>query len=352
MNTNEAGQAAMMPAALMKGAGHIELGHRPKPVPGSGQLLIRVRACSVCGSDLHYWHEGRIGTVAVAGDFTPGHEFAGEVAEDTGLTYGLPNGTLVAVDPAQPCGECFWCHEGNHHLCPNMTFVGAPPHAGGMAEYVCVPASTVHRVPAGFTPAQAALLEPLGVALHALDLARLRPGTNVAVLGAGPIGLYVFMLAQISGALQVSMIEPLAYRREVALKLGAASVYSDTGTYLAAVQDTPTRGADVVIEATTSPDGPRHATRAARIGGKVILIGIPDGDEFSLTASEVRRKGLTIKLSRRMGNVYPRTIQLVARGLVDVEAIVTHTLPLFQVRQAFGLLAEYRENVIKMVLEP
>ncbi|WP_412026706.1 zinc-dependent alcohol dehydrogenase [Deinococcus yunweiensis] len=339
-------------AAIMRGAHHIELGQIDRPVPGPDQVLIRVGANSICGSDLHYWHEGKIGSAVVQGAFTPGHEFAGTVIEGSGAAHGLPDGTLVAVDPAQPCGHCFWCHEGNHHLCPNMVFVGAPPHPGAMAQYIAVPASTVYPVPADFTAAQAALLEPLGVAMHALDLARLRPGTNLTVLGAGTIGLYVLMLARISGALTLSVIDPLAYRREKALELGATAVYPDVPSYLAAVRHTPTRGADVVIEATTSPLGPRHATEAARIGGKVILVGIPDGDEFTLTGSHVRRKGLTIKLSRRMGTIYPRAIEYVRSGRIDVTAIVTHTLPLAQVRPAFEMLADYGDHAIKVVLEP
>ncbi len=345
-------RAASMPAAIMRGPHHIELGEVARPKPGPGQVLLRVRANSICGSDLHYYNEGRIGSAVVTGDFIPGHEFAGQIVGDSGEAFGLPGGTLVAVDPAQPCHHCPWCHEGEYHLCPNMTFVGAPPHAGAMAEYIAVPASSVFTVPPGFTASQAALLEPLGVAMHALDLANLRPGTHLAVLGAGPIGLYVLMLARLCGALTLSVIEPLAYRRDKALELGATAVYPDVGRYLEAVADTPRRGADVVIEATTSPDGPRHATEAARIGGKVVLVGIPDGDEFSLTGSLVRRKGLTIKLSRRMGDIYPRAIEYVRSGLVDVNAIVTHTLPLSEVGAAFEMLSQYQGGVIKVVLTP
>ena len=264
-----------MAAAIMRGAHHIEYGQIDKPQPKPGEVLIRVQANSVCGSDLHYWHEGKIGSAVVDAAFTPGHEFAGVVAEGTGEPYGLSDGTLVAVDPAQPCGHCFWCHEGNHHLCPNMIFVGAPPYPGAMAEYISVPVSTVFAMPEGFTAAQAALLEPLGVAMHALDLAKLRPGTHLTILGAGTIGLYVLMLARISGALTLSVIDPLEYRREKALELGATAVFADVPSYLASVRNTPTRGADVVIEATTSPLGPRHATEAVRIGGKVVLVGIP-----------------------------------------------------------------------------
>lgn len=341
-----------MQAAVMEGAGQIGLGEVPRPTPAPGQVLLRVQANSICGSDLHYYHEGQIGSAKVSGPFIPGHEFAGVIVEGTGEAFGLADGTLVAVDPAQPCNHCPWCHEGHHHLCPYMVFVGAPPHPGAMAQFIAVPASSVYPVPEGFTASQAALLEPLGVAMHALDLAKLRPGSHVAILGAGPIGLYILMLAKLCGALSLSVIEPLEYRRDKALELGATSVYPDTASYLQAMAETPRKGADVVLEATTSPNGPRHATEAVRIGGKVILVGIPDGDEFSLTASLVRRKGLTIKLSRRMGNIYPRAIEYVQRGLIDVNAIVTHSWPLERVSDAFAMLADYQDEAIKVVLEP
>ncbi len=338
-----------MKAAVMHGAHHIELGRLEKPVPKAGEVLIQVGANSICGSDLHYWHEGKIGSAVVQGAFTPGHEFAGWVVEGSGFEHGLSDGTLVAVDPAQPCHHCEWCHAGHHNLCPNMVFLGGPPFAGAMAEYIAVPVDTVFQLPEGFTAQQGALLEPLGVAIHALDLAKLRPGADVAVLGAGPIGLYIARLARISGAMRVSLIEPLEYRRNKALELGVDHTFADVAQYR---EFTGGRGADTVLEATTSPHGPRHATEAARIGGKVILVGIPDGDEFSLTGSLIRRKGLSIKLSRRMGHIYPRAIEYVRSGRVDVDSIVTHSMPLEDVREAFEMLADYRDGAIKVVLVP
>ena len=342
-------ESTQMKAAVMSGAYHIELVQLKKPVPKANEVLIKVGANSICGSDLHYWHEGKIGSAVVSGAFTPGHEFAGWIAEDSGLEHGLPDGTLVAVDPAQPCHRCEWCHRGNHNLCPNMIFVGGPPYAGAMAEYITVPISTVFPLPEGFTAQQGALLEPLGVAIHALDLAKLRPGADVAVLGAGPIGLYIALLARMSGAMRVCILEPQEYRRDKALELGIDHAFAGVAEYR---EFTEGRGADVVLEATTSPHGPRHATEAARIGGKVVLVGIPDGDEFSLTGSLIRRKGLTIKLSRRMGHIYARAIEYVRSGRIDVDAIVTHSIALENVREAFEMLADYRDGAIKVVLVP
>ena len=336
-----------MKAALMNGARDIRFGTRPKPIPKLGEVLVRVQANSICGSDLHYYHEGQIGGAVIQKAFTPGHEFAGLVVEGTGVAHGWADGTLVAVDPCQPCGHCEQCHKGQHHLCPNHVFAGAPPHPGAMAEYISVPADSVHPVPAQFTAQQAALLEPLGVALHAIELAKLRPGSDTVILGAGTIGLYMQMLALQCGALRVCVIEPLEYRRQKAMELGAHAVFADVPSYL---EFTAGRGADVVLEATTSPLGPAHAMEAAGIGSKVVLVGIPDGDEFTLRASTVRRKGLTIKLSRRMGHVYPRVIAYVASGRIDVNAVVTHVMPLEQVAEAFEMLSGYKDNVIKVVL--
>jgi len=338
-----------MSVAIMEGAGHIECRSIAKPLASKNEVLIRVKANSVCGSDLHYYHEGAIGSMAINEAFVPGHEFAGIVAEGSGLAHGFEDGTLVAIDPAQPCHDCEWCHSGNHHLCPNGLFVGGPPTNGAMAEYIAVPASTLIRVPESFSAQQAALLEPLGIAIHALDLAKLRPATDIVIIGAGTIGLYTLMLALISGAGRACVIEPLAYRREKAIELGADATFESLEEYLSFTKQ---RGADVVFEATTSPNGPDHATQAARIGGKVILIGIPDGDKFTLTASLVRRKGLTLKMSRRMGHIYPRAIRLVESGKIDVNAIVTHVMPLKDVKKAFELMSNYEDKVIKIVLEP
>jgi L-iditol 2-dehydrogenase len=192
------------------------------------------------------------------------------------------------------------------------------------------------------------MLEPLGIALHALDLAKLKPLASVTVLGCGTIGLLILQVAKLCGAGIVYAVDPLEYRLEVAKKLGADVVVKSHHDVL---RQTHGRGTDVVIEATNSPIGPRHATETVAIGGEVILVGIPEGDEFSLTASLVRRKGLTIKLSRRMGNVYPRCIQMLHKKKVNVKPIVTHHFPLARTPEAFAIQAAYSDGSIKSMIE-
>jgi L-iditol 2-dehydrogenase len=309
-------------------------------------VLLRVRGVGLCGSDLHYYLEGAIGSAVIREPFIMGHEIAAELTEPHG---NLPAGTLVAVDPNHPCGHCEQCEQGYVNLCPNHTFLGAPPTTGAMAEYLVAPVSTVIPVPSHFDAATVVALEPLGIAIHALDLARLRPMESVAVLGAGPIGLLLTQVARASGAGDLFVIDPLAYRQQAALEMGATRVAASHHTI---AEWTKGRGVDVVLEATNSPLGPQHAAEAVRIGGRLVLVGIPEGGEIGFNASLVRRKGLSIKLSRRMGHTYPRAIQMVERGLVRFESLITHRIGLNQIPQAFDDLAAYRNGALKIVADP
>ena len=321
----------------------------PEPMPGQGEVLLRVRAVGVCGSDLHYYLEGGIGPAKIREPLTPGHEFAAEVVGGTGEPHGLPDGTLVAVDPAQNCGRCEQCRAGYPNLCPDVRFLGSPGVDGGLCELISAPAHTLFPVPEGFDPALAALLEPLGVAIHALDITRLKPMSGVAVLGGGPIGLMIAQVARVVGAAHVRLIEPSPSRREAALALGADTVHAD---YREVLDATHGRGEDVVIEATNSTDGPEHAAQVARIGGRVTLVGIPNGDEFTMNAANARRKGLILKFSRRMGHVYPRAMQLVAQGRVNIAPIASHAYPLERSDEAFELASQAPPGFLKAMIYP
>lgn len=336
-----------MKAALLHGIGDIKLGDIPEIVANKSELLLRIKVVSVCGSDLHYYHEGGIGDAKIHDPLVLGHEFSAEIIDDRAEEYGFEPGTLVAVDPALPCDNCEWCHKGYRNLCPNVRFTGAPPYDGALRQYLSAKPDLLYPVPATFDAEIAALLEPLGVAIHALDLAHLKPMASIAVLGAGPIGLLLLQVARHSGAGDIYVIDPLEYRAQAALRLGATKVALDHREIDAWTNG---RGVDVVLEATNSPLGPQHAAEAVSIGGKIILVGIPDGDQVSLTASLIRRKGLTIKLSRRMGNVYPRAIYMVEQGLIDLKSLVTHRYSLAQTKEAFARQASYADNVLKSVI--
>jgi L-iditol 2-dehydrogenase len=218
-----------------------------------------------------------------------------------------------------------------------------------MAEYVAVPPSALHAVPEGFDAASAVLLETLGVAIHAADLARIRLMETVAVLGCGPVGLLLVQLAALAGASRVIAIDPVAYRAELARAFGATSRGS---SFEHVAESTAGRGADVVLEATDSPLGFEHATRTCRIGGRAVIVGIPEGNQYTLTASEARRRGLSIKFSRRMPDVYPRAIALAASGRVQLAPLASHRFSLDEATRAFELMAAREDGVIKAIIYP
>jgi L-iditol 2-dehydrogenase len=337
-----------MNALLLDEPGRLRPGVWPDEESERGRLRLRVQAVSVCGSDLHYYKEGEIGTAVAESPFVLGHEFSAVVNDERGEEFGMPPGTLVAVDPAEPCDRCEWCMHGYTNLCPNVRFAGTAPVPGALREFYHARPQELYPVPEGFDDVDGALLEPLGVAVHALDLARVPLGATVSVVGMGAIGLLIAQVARVAGAGEVHAVEPLAYRRELALELGCDAAYADSAAFLEA---TAGRGADIVIEATDTSDGPEVACQVVRIGGRVVLVGIPDGDRFELTASVARRKGLTVKFSRRMGHVYPRAISLVASGKVKLRTLVTHRFPLNRGAEAFEIQADRRDGAVKAIIK-
>jgi L-iditol 2-dehydrogenase len=335
-----------MKVARLHGLGDVRVHEEPDPVPGDGDTLVRVTAVGLCGSDLHWYSEGGIGDAQLSSPLVLGHELAGVVAS------GPHAGRRVAVDPASPCGHCEDCVRGNGNLCRTVRFVGHGTNDGGLRELMAWPGHLLHPVPDSVSDADAAMLEPLGVALHAHDLARPRAGEAVAVVGCGPIGLCLVQLARSTGAGQVVAVEPLAHRRAAAAAMGADVVLDpgDPGAAQAVLDATGGRGVEVAFEVAGNDPAVAVAVGAAAPGGQVILAGIPGGDSTSFPASVARRKGLTLKLSRRMKEMYPRTTRLVERGLVDVRSVVTHTFDLDHVDEAFRA-AESRVG-LKVVVTP
>jgi L-iditol 2-dehydrogenase len=301
----------------------------PAPVAREGERLVRVQAVGLCGSDFHWFVDGAIGDAALTTPLVLGHEFAGV----------LENGQRVAVDPAISCGQCEPCRQGNPNLCPETRFAGHGSQDGALQEWIAWPAHLLHPVPDTFSPADGAMLEPLGVAIHAVNLGKIKPGMHVGVFGCGPIGLLIIQLAKLAGAAQITATDILPHRVQAAKQFGASQAYA-VGTITNWVEmhnAVNTNPVHVAFDGSGSADAVEDAFESVRPGGKVILVGIPDDNRTVFMASIARRKGLTIKLVRRMKHTYPQAIDLVAKGLVDVRSLVTHHFPLSQASEAFQL---------------
>jgi L-iditol 2-dehydrogenase len=347
-----------MLAARLHGPADLRVEQIPHPgPPGPGQALLRVTAVGVCGSDLHTYQDARIGDTALQAPLILGHEFAGvveAVGPDAldGHFQPLHTGARVAADPAQPCGRCEMCEQGHPNLCWRLHFCGLYPDAGSLCQWMHVPARTCFPMPDAIDDAGAALLEPLGVAIHAADLARIRVANSVAILGAGPIGLLILQIVRLAGADPIFVSDRLLWRLELAQRFGAIPINYDTIDPVRAVRDaTAGRGVDVAIEAAWSDHSVQQAAEMARMGGRLVLVGIPGDDRLALKHSTARRKGLTIRLSRRMQHAYPRAIRLAERGYVDLHSLISHHFPLERTPEAFALNVAYQDWVVKIIID-
>ncbi|GAB4108972.1 MAG: sorbitol dehydrogenase [Acidobacteriota bacterium] len=332
--------------ARLYAPGDLRLSHEPRPRPGPDETLLQVTAVGICGSDLHWFEEGGIGDARLARPLVLGHEIAGVVAE------GELRGRPVAVDPAIACEHCRFCHEGHPNLCSDLRFAGHDTLDGGLRRFMAWPSRLLYPVPEHFSAAETAMLEPLGVALHALDLAHIRVASTAAVLGCGPIGLLILQLLRRAGLTFVAATDIRPHRLQAARERGADLV-------VAAEQGREAReivaaagglGVDVAFEAAGDNEAVEAAVHCVRPGGRVILAGIPPGDRLTLSAGVARRKGLTIKLVRRMKHVYPRAIRLLEQRIVDLESLVTHRFPLAKCPEAFAVA--YRREGLKVIVEP
>ena len=334
-----------MRVARLHAVGDVRLSEEPSPAAADGESLVRVGAVGLCGTDLHWFNQGGVGDAVITRPLVPGHEIAGIALS------GQHEGRLVAVDPAIPCGHCPLCLEGHRNLCPTGTFSGHGSLDGGLREVMAWPTHLLHPLPDTMTAADGAVLEPLGVALHAWDLSHAALGSTVAVVGCGPIGLLLVQVALAGGAGRVIAVDPLPHRRDAAVRDGAeVALTVEQAADPTVWAELVGLGCGVSFEVTGNDGGIELALLAARHGARVVLIGIPDDDRSGFPAGLTRRKGLTLVLVRRMKEMYDRTVALVEAGDVDVRSIVSETFPLARTAEAFTAAAA--RGGLKVVIAP
>ncbi len=334
-----------MKTLRLHGMHDIRLHEEKSPVLTRGKELLKVKSVGICGSDLHWFSEQGIGDSRLSNPLILGHEFSAVI------DGGERNGERVAVDPSIPCGKCEYCLRGHPNLCPDVIFAGHGSTDGALRENMVWNSECLFTLPSILSDDDGAMLEPLGVAIHAVDLAHIRTGMTIGVFGCGPIGLLIIQLARLSGAANILAADKLPHRLDAARALGANHVILVDGQPVEKqiLSLTNSRGTDISFDAAGEQAAVNDAVNALIPGGKLILAGIPSDDQTILTASTVRRKGLTIKLVRRMKLTYPRAIDLVSRGLVDVKSLVTAHFSMEQAAEAF-VSAEKREG-LKIIIK-
>jgi L-iditol 2-dehydrogenase len=331
---------ATVRAARLHGVRDIRVASEAESSPGPGDVRVHISSVGLCGSDRHWYDEARIGDARLDHPLVLGHEFCGR----------LDDGRLVAADPAIPCGTCSACRSDREHLCASTRFAGHSSTDGALRSTLAWPARLLRPLPASISDEEGALLEPLGVAIHAVDLAAIRSGERASVHGCGPIGLLIVQLLRLAGASEILVSEPLEHRRAAAMTLGAtASIDPRAGA------DRPDRRlgpeVDVAFEVAGTDEALADAIDGAAPGGRVVLVGIPEGDRTTFRAGAARRKELSLLLCRRMRSAdLDRAILLAADRRVELAALVTDRYPLDEAAAAFATLAN--RTGIKVLVRP
>jgi L-iditol 2-dehydrogenase len=339
-----------MRSAALSGIGQIDLTETPVPQPRRGEVLVRLRAVGICGSDVHYFVDGRIGDAVVQMPFVLGHEPAGEVAALGEGVNGLAVGQRVALEPSLPCGHCELCVTGRPNCCPQVRFLGSPPIPGVYEEYHLFSPHQCVPIPASITFEAAAALEPMAVGLHAVNIAHVKPGDRVAIMGCGPVGILTALAARLAGAAFIGMTDPIPARRAHAARLGADLVVDPTAE--GAMQEIQTTAGqiDIAFEAAGVQQAIDDATLITRSGGTTVIIGIPAVDRISLWAHPLRRKELTILMSRRSSFELETCIRLMERGQIDPSVVITHRFTLEQLAEGMALVHHYGDGVLKAMI--
>jgi L-iditol 2-dehydrogenase len=342
-------------AVRLHGRRDLRLHDEPAPTAGPGEVTVRVTAVGLCGSDLHWYEDASIGETGLGTPLVLGHELAGVIEG------GSRDGERVAIDPADPCDACTSCRAGRRRLCAAMRFAGQPPADGGLRTRMAWPSSRCVPIPASIPDDQAPLLEVLGIAIHALDLAGIAideaspasavapvAGVRAGVYGSGPIGLVLIRALRAAAVREIVATDLLPHRADAARASGAtrASLVDVNATDPAAEMRV-----DVAFECAGTDEALDTAVRAVAPGGRVLLLGIPAGDRTAFPASVARRKELALQLVRRMeASDLGRAVALVAAGRVSLDGLVSHRFPLEDAPTAFLQLA--RRAGLKIVVEP
>ena len=317
------------------------------------EVLLQVRCVGICGSDMHYYETGRIGTREVEFPFVLGHECSAVVMAVGAAVRRVKLGDEVAVDPAMSCGGCDQCRAGRPHTCRELRFLGCPGEAPGcLSEYIVMPESSLYRTYRRLNLVQAALCEPLSIAVYAVRLARMQPGMTVGILGAGPIGLSVMLAARQAGASGIWMTDRLEYRVNFALAHGALWAGNvETEEVVSRILNSQPDGLDVVFECAGQQAALDQAVDLLKPGGTLAIIGIPREERVSFLIDSLRRKEITLVNVRRQNQCVQAAMDLVASGAVRPDFMVTHTFGPGQAAAAFELVAGYRDGVIKAMIE-
>ena len=316
-------------------------------------VRIKMKTLGVCGSDIHYYVSGKIGSQVVKYPFTVGHEGAGVVESVGKGVTRVKAGDRIAIEPAMPCWECDQCLAGRPHTCRNLRFLGCPGQAeGSLSEYIVMPETSCFKIPDQMSYDEAAISEPLAIGLYAVKQSISMKGARVGILGFGPIGMSVLLPALAMGAKEVYVTDKIDERLQIALENGALlTANPEQEDVVEKIAGKVPELLDVVFECCGQQDAIDNAVDLLKPGGKLMVIGIPEFDRWSLPVDKTRRKELCIQNVRRQNEAVQPALDMIASGELNVEAMATHRYRFEESKEAFDLVAAYADGVMKAMID-
>ena len=320
---------------------------------GEEDILIRVSHIGVCGSDMHYYTTGRIGNNRVEYPFVVGHEGSGIVEETGAGVSRLKKGQRIAIEPAMSCRKCDQCVSGRPHTCRNLKFLGNPGQSAGiLSERIVIPADSCYPLMDNLGNEKAVLAEPLSIAIWAADLAGTKPDMKIGILGSGPIGISVLMYCRFLGVKDIYITDKLEYRLKMAEAAGAIwSGNPDSSDVVKTILDEEPEGLDLVFDCCGMQEAMDQAVRILKPGGKIMIVGIPEFNDWSLPADLIRRKEICFQNVRRQNDCLQKAIDLITESRIDVSSLITHRFSFSDTDKAFDLVSTYRDGVMKAIIE-
>ncbi|MDA3879816.1 MAG: alcohol dehydrogenase catalytic domain-containing protein [Prolixibacteraceae bacterium] len=346
---SDGGGQEMMLRSVLTGIDKIEIIDVPKPfIVNDNDVLIRMTVVGICGSDIHYYSTGRIGSQVVQYPFTVGHEGAGVVEAVGAAVTSVKPGDPIAVEPSVACGHCGQCLAGRPHTCENNLFLGCPGQIeGNLAEYIVMPETQCIKLQGGLQPDHGATSEPLAIGCYAVKQARIKPTNSIAIIGFGPIGMSVLQMAKANGVETILVSEKINERGSIARKNGAKWVVNPLEEN---VLETADIQFDVVFECCGQQDAMDTAVELLKPGGKLMVVGIPEFDRWSFCADVARRKELSFTHIRRQNDCTHQALDMIKEGEVDGSAMITHHFRFDQIAEAFDMVKNYRDGVMKAMI--
>jgi len=343
-----------MKAMMLTGIKKMEMKNIPEPVLiKPSDVKIKMSVVGICGSDIHYYTEGQIGSQKVQYPFAIGHEGAGVVVEAGRAVKRVRPGDHIAIDPAMPCWECDQCHAGRQHTCRKLRFLGCPGQAEGcLMEYIVMPEESCYPLTGKLTPDQGSISEPLAIGVYAVKKAGDIKGHKIGIFGFGPIGLSVMLASKVQGVGDIYITDIINERLAKAGKEGATMTCNPADeNIIEKIMRKEPLGLDVAFECCGKQEALDQAIEILKPGGKLTVIGIPEFDRWSLSVETTRRREISLQFIRRQVNCVEPALEMMKNGSINVDNMVTHRFPFQKTKEAFDLVANYKDGVMKAMID-